>query len=329
MLETLQYIQEQHPWLPLFFFFGFGACWGSFLNVVVYRLPAGKSVVSPPSHCYGCGKRIRWYDNLPILSWCLLRGRARCCGAPFSVRYAVIEALTGLLFAACWYCHGPQTPLVALAGMVFTFFLLAGSLIDLDTMELPDLFTVGGAVFALLAAFLVPSLHGFDGGLWLQDMMRSGVTAMAGLLVGSGVVLWIGMFAEALLKKEAMGFGDVLWVGFIGAFCGWEGALFSVFGGALLGSLGLLPLMLLQRRRPAQAAPAGQPADPRALAEALMREREGASTGDGDGVGLEKRVVGRAIPFGPWLALAGLLYFLALRPLVDGWFTEVASVIFS
>ncbi|MGF1484859.1 MAG: prepilin peptidase [Opitutales bacterium] len=339
MWETVEFIQSEYPWVLLAFFFVFGACWGSFLNVVVYRLPAGKSLSKPPSHCYGCGKPIRWYDNLPILSWCLLRGKARCCGATFSMRYAIIEALTGLLFALCWWQFGPETPLKALAAMVFVFFLLAGSFIDLDTMELPDVFTVGGAVLAVLLSFALPSMHGFTGEVWIQEMMRSGMTAMVGVLVGSAVVLWILVLAEAVLKKEAMGFGDVLWVGFIGGFCGWQGGVFAVFGGALLGSIGMLPILLVQRMSGSKAPHASSEAlpspcaslDPKAAigdVSRMMRQRDAAAKGEALNEADAGQLVGRAIPFGPWLALAGLLYFLLVGEYVDAWFADVAQTVF-
>ncbi|MGF1450416.1 MAG: prepilin peptidase [Opitutales bacterium] len=334
MWETVEFIQAEYPWVLLAFFFVFGACWGSFLNVVVYRLPAGKSLIHPPSHCYACGKPIRWFDNLPILSWLILRGKARCCGAPFSVRYAVIEALTGVLFALCWWQFGSETPVKALAAMVFVFFLLAGSFIDLDTMELPDVFTVGGAVLAVLVSFALPSLHGFAGEFWIQEMMRSGVTGVIGVFIGSAVVLWILLLAEAVLKKEAMGFGDVIWVGFIGGFCGWQGGVFAVFGGALIGSLAMIPILLVQRLRAKSSAHKGaSPANPNdgpsvARTSRLLERREAVDKGDDPGA-LDDPLIGRAIPFGPWLAVAGLLYFLFLAEWVDGWFAEVAQTIFA
>ncbi len=331
MWETVEFIQAEYPWVLLGFFFVFGACWGSFLNVVVYRLPAGKSLSRPPSHCYSCGKPIRWFDNLPILSWLILRGKARCCDATFSIRYAIIEALTGVLFALCWWQFGAETPVKALAAMVFVFFLLAGSFIDLDTMELPDVFTVGGAVLAVLLSFALPSMHGFNGEVWIQEMMRSGLTAIIGVLIGSGVVLWILLLAEAVLKKEAMGFGDVIWVGFIGGFCGWQGGVFAIFGGALIGSLGMLPILLVQRAssKKAKAPDPTANADPEpslAGVSRLLESREAVAQGEDPDD--DSKLIGRAIPFGPWLAAAGLLYFLFLSELVDGWFAEVSQTVF-
>jgi leader peptidase (prepilin peptidase)/N-methyltransferase len=294
MIETYAAFNEQFPWLFRIFAFVFGTIVGSFLNVCIYRIPEERSVVSPGSAC-SCGQAIVWYDNIPILSWILLRGRARCCGGYFSVRYPLIELLTGVLFFLCWLFF---TPWVALAGMVFCSILVCATFIDLDHMIIPDRFTIGGAVVGVVLAFLVPGLHGFDSGIALLDSMRSGLAAIIGLLVGSAVVLWIALLAEIVLKKEAMGFGDVKFLGAIGAFTGWEGALFSVFGGAVLGTIGLGIILLV---RP------------------LFRIKKAEGPKEEADVAL-----GRMVPFGPMLAMGGLLYFLFFSGWVDAYFADAA-----
>lgn len=281
----------------------FGACIGSFLNVVIYRVPAGKSIVRPGSAC-ACGAPIAWYDNIPVLSWLILRGRARCCGRHFSARYPFVELLTALLFLACWL---RMPPAVAVCGWILLGSLICGTFIDLDHMIIPDVFTIGLAVEGVILSALVPALHGQHGGIFALDSLRSVSDALVGLVAGSGIVLWIALIAEALLRKEAMGFGDVKFVGAIGAFCGWHGALFSVFGGAAVGTVWLGTALLWQKvsgikgsGAPRSETPEGEPAD----------------------LGL-----GVHVPFGPMLAIAGALYFLLLRGPVDAWFGRLTELL--
>jgi leader peptidase (prepilin peptidase)/N-methyltransferase len=290
------------PWFFPVAVFLFGACLGSFLNVVIHRLPKGESVVTPGSHC-ACGQPIRWYDNLPILSWLLLRGRARCCGRAFSFRYPFVELLTAVLFTVCWLRFPPA---VAACGWLLLACLVAATFIDLDHFIIPDVFTLGLGVAGVVLAVLVPELHGQAGGGPLADGLRALVTALQGLLVGSGLVIWIALTAEAVLKKEAMGFGDVTFVGAIGAFCGWQGAVFAVFGGAVVGTIWFAVAWLGQKLtgRAAAVAPPSQ-----------TPEGEPAPLG-----------FGAQVPFGPMLAIAGALYFLWLRPAVTAWFAEFAAI---
>lgn len=294
MIEAYAALNEQVPAVFTVCAFIFGAIVGSFLNVCIYRIPEERSIVTPGSTC-ACGKTIAWYDNLPILSWLLLRGKARCCGRSFSVRYPLIELLTGFLFLLCWWFF---SPLVALCGMFFCALLICATFIDFDHMIIPDRFTIGGAVAGVLVSLLVPALHGFDSGIALVDGMRSGLAAIIGLLIGSAVVLWIALLAEIVLKKEAMGFGDVKFLGAIGAFTGWEGALFAIFGGAVVGTLGLAVAIVV---RPMFR----------------MKKPDGPE-------GEQDVALGRMVPFGPMLAVGGLLYFLFLSPWVDAYFADAA-----
>ncbi len=290
---------------PYFFpltVFVFGLCVGSFLNVVIYRVPAEKSVVTPGSHC-GCGQPIRWFDNIPVLSWLLLRGRGRCCGRPFSVRYPFVELLTGILFLVCWLHHPPA---VAVCGWIFVGCLVAATFIDLDHFIIPDVFTIGLGVIGVLLSGFVPALHGQHGDFFLTDSLRSVTASLQGLFVGSGLVLWIALVAEAVLRKEAMGFGDVKFVGAIGAFCGWQGAVFAMFGGALVGTL-WFALALIWEKTTGRRATAAPPTE----------------TPEGDSAPL---AFGAHVPFGPMLAIAGALYFLGLRGPVLSWFGEFTQL---
>ena len=294
------------PWFFPVVAFVIGACVGSFLNVVIYRVPKDESIVTPGSHC-GCGQPIKFYDNIPILSWLVLRGRARCCGRAFSFRYPFVELLTGLLFVVCWLHLSPGgsfSPAPVLCGWLFISCLIAATFIDLDHMIIPDAFTLGLGVVGVLLSFVVPSLHGQHSDFFLADSLRAGVASLLGLLVGSGLVLWIALLAEVALKKEAMGFGDVKFVGAIGAFCGWQGAAFAVFGGACVGTA-WVALAWIWQKISGQPAPVAPPSE--------TPEGEPAALG-----------FGAHVPFGPMLAIAAALHFLFFRSWVSAWFADVA-----
>jgi leader peptidase (prepilin peptidase)/N-methyltransferase len=279
-----------------------GACVGSFLNVCIYRIPKGESVVSPPSHC-GCGQRIAWYDNVPVLSWLILRGRARCCGRPFSFRYPAIELLTAFLFLACWLMFPAGK---AVGGAVLCSIVICALFIDVDHMIIPDVFTVGGAAAGLLLSLLLPSLHGEAHDFFAVASLRAGREAVLGLCVGSSLVLWIALWAEAILKKEAMGFGDVKFLGAIGAFVGWKGAVFGMFGGATLGCVWFIAAMLWQKAT-GRASPVPLPAE----------TPEGQPAALGFGV---------HVPFGPMLGVAALIYFFVAHRWVDAYFAELSAL---
>jgi leader peptidase (prepilin peptidase)/N-methyltransferase len=274
-----------------------GSCVGSFLNVVIGRVPAGESIVRPGSHC-ACGRPLAWRDKIPVLSWLLLRGRARCCGRPISARYPAVELLTAALFLASWELFPPA---VAGCGCVFLGLLVCASFIDLDQLVIPDALSLGLAAAGLALSAMAPALHGERSGYFALDAIRSAADAMIGLLVGSGIVLWIALIGDLLLKKEAMGFGDVKLAGGIGAFCGWRGALFAVFGGALVGTVWLAILLGWNKASGRRAAePGDRPPSP--------------------------FLPGARLPFGPMLAVAAALYFLVLHRWVDPWFAEAVSL---
>lgn len=311
MMDAFTEMDAVAPWFFPLMVFVFGACVGSFLNVVIYRLPQGLSVVHPGSRC-GCGKPIAWYDNIPILTWFLRRGRARCCGRRFSVRYAAVEVLTALLFLSAWISY---SPLVALVVMFFVAWMIAPSFIDLDTMEIPDLFSIGGFVLGVLLAGLVPALHGFEGDFWVFDAFRAVTNSLQGALIGSGLILWVALIAETLLRKEAMGFGDVKLMGAIGAFCGWEGAVFALFGGAVLGCIGFVLAAPFSRGKGKSAAESGA-APEASQASTDLSELENAESDPG-----------ARIPFGPALAGAAVIYLLWMHPWVDAYFASVREVL--
>ena len=313
MLETFEFARQELPYLIGTFVFIFGAIVGSFLNVCIYRIPEGKSIVFPGSHC-ACGAKIQWYDNIPILSWCLLRGRARCCGRKFSFRYPAIELLTGVLFAIAWFQH---PPLLALLGAWFLAFLICATFIDLDHMIIPDRFSIGGAVIAVFLSFCFPIIHGVENLPGIANI-ESGIQSIIGMLVGAGLVYWIATLGEIIFRKPAMGEGDVKFVGFIGAFCGWQGAIFAMFGGAILGTLILIPIMIWKKLRPGPDAPAEETETNAASAtESPPSEPEDDAELD-YGTG--------HIPFGPMLAGAAVIYFLGADVWVDAYFQEFITL---
>jgi len=208
-----------------------GLVTGSYLNVVIHRLPRGESTVLPRSHCPWCGGVIRARDNLPVVSYLLLRGRCRRCGAPISWRYPALEALTALLFVAVVERFG--FTLEALAGLVFGCLLLVLAAIDLDHFLLPDKLTLPGILLGLAAQFSLPRTSLLD--------------ALLGVAVGAGLLILVINFWFWIRGEEGMGMGDVNMLAMIGAFLGWQGVIVALFGGALAGALVGLGLMAARK----------------------------------------------------------------------------------
>jgi leader peptidase (prepilin peptidase)/N-methyltransferase len=302
------------PWFFPLVVFLLGACIGSFLNVCIHRIPAGQSVVTPGSHC-ACGAPIKWHDNIPILSWFVLRGRARCCGRRFSFRYPFIETLTAALFLACWLLFPPAK---AFCGTLLGSALICATFIDLDHMVIPDAFTLWLGVAGVLLSCALPALHGRQHELFIIGSLHSGIDSVVGMLVGSGLVLWIALLAEEVLKKEAMGFGDVKFVGAIGAFIGWQGAVSAVFGGAIIGTLWFALAMLWQGLFH-QSVPAAPDSDP-AHSEPPAPDSKPAALSAPIGFGVQ-------VPFGPMLAAGALIYFLCAHRWIDRYFASIAELL--
>ncbi|MCG3134487.1 MAG: Leader peptidase PppA [Planctomycetes bacterium] len=245
----------------------FGANVGSFLNVVAHRLPMGLSVVRPRSRCPECRTPIGALDNIPILSWMLLRGRCRGCKGRISARYAAVEALTGVLFAVVVHvlviapgaAGEPSRWIWAGAVAVLTAALLAASLIDLDHTILPDEITLGWMWPAPVVAALVPELTlGADLGApaWLPGACEdwpvrviAAVASLAGIVVGGGIVWGIRASGSLILGKEAMGFGDVKFQGMIGGWTGPAGALLSLVAASVVGAAAGVVRMIVTKDR--------------------------------------------------------------------------------
>lgn len=229
----------------------FGACLGSFLNVCVYRIPAELSVVTPGSHCMTCKTPIKWYDNVPIIGYLVLRGKCRACGQHYSSRYMWVEIITMLLLLLVWLSWGDSPRPLKLAGFedpllipvygLYIFALLLATFIDLDHMIIPDRVSWGGIIVGLILSPLVPSMHG------AVEYLPALKSSAIGAGVGFGTLFAIGMLGTFMFKKEAMGFGDVKLMGAIGAFIGWKGALFTIMFSSVVGAIFGISIVLLKR----------------------------------------------------------------------------------
>jgi leader peptidase (prepilin peptidase)/N-methyltransferase len=340
-------IFNAHNWavVPFHFwslcFFALGCIVGSFLNVCIYRMPLELSVVSPPSHCPHCKYAIPFYLNIPLVTWLILRGRCKNCGAPISPRYFIVELLTGLFFLSCWLAFGLQSPWVAGVYCLFLAGLITATFIDFEHFIIPDEITFGGAIVGLIISIFLPQLHAVS--THAQGFGQS----LIGLVFGAGVVyailrlgkllfgqqkiklpaqtkivfsenalclpdkeilyeevfyrktdtiilhaqtlelvdrgykdvtvklspsaLKIGyeeinpddvahlevVCGEIVLPREAMGLGDVKFMGAIGAFIGWEGALFSLMASSMIGAAVGMLLILLRKREWSSRMPYG------------------------------------------------------------------------
>ncbi len=218
-----------------------GAVVGSFLNVCIYRVPAGKSIVSPPSSCPHCGHLIRWYQNIPILSYLFLGGKCVGCRIRISLRYPAVETLTGLLFALVLYCFGFSS--ATLVYWLFVSALVVIAFIDLDHQIIPDVISLPGIVVGFLCSFFIPWLS------WLDSLL--------GVVIGGGILLSIAWIYEKVAKREGMGGGDIKLLAMLGAFLGWKAVFPVIFIASLIGSLVGVPLMLLQKGNTKLAIPFG------------------------------------------------------------------------
>ncbi len=222
----------------IFIIFLLGLAVGSFLNVCVYRLPAGESVVSPPSHCRACGVRLGPADLIPVLSYILRRGRCRACGAPFPARYALVELATGALFAWCFFVFGLGPGL--LKALVLTSFLVVITLIDYDHQLILDkvLVWLAGAGVAINLSFAYAPL----GGSFLALPVDPLAMLLGGLL-GGGLLL-----AIALVTRGGMGGGDIKFAAALGLWFGWQQTLLALFLSFLIGGAGGAVLLLFRLR---------------------------------------------------------------------------------
>ncbi|HJV66715.1 MAG TPA: prepilin peptidase [Geomonas sp.] len=229
------------PYLIYVFAFILGAVVGSFLNVCICRIPKKESVVSPPSHCPNCNYVIRWYDNIPILSYLFLKGRCRGCGEPISPQYPVVELINGLLAVALLAKFGLGFSFAVL--FVFCSALVVITFIDLEHQIIPDRITLPGIVAGFIVSFFLPNFG------WQNSLI--------GILAGGGSLLLIAFAYSLITKKDGMGGGDIKLMAMMGAFFGWQAVLFIIFASSLLGSIIGVAVMLARKEDSTFAIPFG------------------------------------------------------------------------
>src|SRR5437016_9436923 len=213
-----------------------GLCLGSFLNVCILRLAKEdkkqRSLFHPPSTCPRCGRRIAWQDNVPVVSWLLLRGRCRSCGQPISMQYPIIEAVVTILWITAMLAYGPTARFVE--AVVLGTILLGIAITDARHYLIPDEYNWTGLVLGL--------------GLSLTAGVPGFIEGVLGAATGFALLYAVGLVGGWVFKEEAMGGGDIKMMAMVGAFVGWKGVLLTVFVGALLGSLVFVPLSFRRKR---------------------------------------------------------------------------------
>jgi leader peptidase (prepilin peptidase)/N-methyltransferase len=287
-----------------------GLLWGSFANVCIHRWPAGRSVVTPGSHCTACQAPIRWYDNVPVLAWLWLRGRCRACKAPFSSRYLLVEALTGVLFGVAWWAAviapAPFEPFSArllhfAIDAAFCFAMVVITFIDIDHMLILNKVTVPSIALAYLASFAWPGRRWYDG--------------ILGAVIGYGVPWAIGELYYRIRGHEGLGLGDGMLLAVVGALLGWCGVLVALFGGSMIGAVIGIMSVLVRRDGGEPGGEPGLGSEPsRTQPDAPVGERDpgvpapGIAPADQPG---KPSVLRTELPFGPFLAMAAVLYLFA------------------
>ncbi|GAC1401063.1 MAG: A24 family peptidase [Pyrinomonadaceae bacterium] len=254
--------QTAPPLLPtplaLLFIVALGAVIGSFLNVVIHRLPHGESIVFPNSRCPNCQTAIRAYDNVPVLAYLWLGGKCRACKTRISPRYPLVEALTAALFALVFFHDGLTLALPF--DLIFVASIVALIFIDAEHMILPNAITYPGFVFALIARFIVPNLMGVEflthnTGGGVSELKLRGISIIGGFIgasVGGGLLWLVGFLWEKLRGVEAMGMGDVKMLFYVGAFLGWQLTLVTIFLAVFSGAFIGIALMLKSGSRDMQ-----------------------------------------------------------------------------
>jgi len=318
--------------------FVFGSVVGSFLNVCIYRMPKGESIVHPSSRCPKCGNSIRWYDNIPIVSWVLLRARCRYCGESIHWQYPLVETLTAVLFLFIFirFRFVWATPVY----MMLTAALILVAFIDLAEWIIPDEVTLPGIPLALIIAIFATWYP--TSGLRVLGATNPIFDALIGIEAG-GVLFIMDKLARVLLNKPGMGGGDIKLLALLGGFFGWGGALLSVLFAAILGSLiGLAMLAIMKKTGTEETSDTGHSSGKRipfggwygmpgtilitAVFSTLQMfsrsshheksEAESDSSDDGEEITLQ----GHYLPFGPYLCLGGLIVMFYGKEIVDTYF---------
>jgi leader peptidase (prepilin peptidase)/N-methyltransferase len=219
-----------------------GLAVGSFLNVCIYRIPEGESIFFPGSHCPKCGKKIKFYDNIPVLSFILLKGKCRFCKSQISIQYPLVELLTTILFLGAYLWQGLS--LGFLSTIILGCLLIVVFFVDLKHRIIPDVITIPGIFIGLGFALITPQIKILD--------------SFLGLIIGGGVFYLLAILGELLFKKESMGGGDIKLAAMLGAFLGWQKLFLIFFLSALLGSIiGVLAMQLSSKVKEHRTIPFG------------------------------------------------------------------------
>jgi len=251
--------------LPYILSFILGSVIGSFLNVCIYRLPRGDSVVFPPSHCTSCGRAIRFYNNIPILSYLILKGRCGDCGSRIPLRYPTVELLSGIALTGLFHKFGLSLDTLFYAVLIYSLIVI--TFIDLGHMIIPNAITIPGAAAGLIYNALITDwersrdllgafswrLENFFGVLNEVPFLDS----VFGLITGGGILFLIAFLYIAIRKQEGMGMGDVKLLAMIGAFLGWKGVVFVMLVSSLLGTVTGLSIILYKKGDLKYALPFG------------------------------------------------------------------------
>lgn len=336
-------------WTCAAFAFVFGALIGSFLNVVIYRVPAGLSIVSPGSACPSCSTPVKWYDNIPIVSWFVLRGKCRTCKAPFSIRYAGVELLTALLAGVAWWqaagwmlgtasAEAVPLPEPHVLGVVAVLFLLRFTLfafliviafIDLDHFIIPHAISLPGIALGLASPWIVQWMVGPVYALGVMWPPVSPMTSIVGAILGFLMIIALFYAYFAVRGVEGLGGGDATLMALIGAWLGWPALVFVLFAASFQGVLAAGVSMLLGGSfvrnadeiftdEEEEAADADEGA---ASVEDGVEDGVEASIEDGED-GSNPHEGKLAVPFGPFLTLAAL-EFAILGPYLPDSFNMI------
>jgi leader peptidase (prepilin peptidase)/N-methyltransferase len=239
-VQIIDRIDPMHTFLAFFFFIA-GAAVGSFLNVCIFRIPEGKSIVLPASHCFNCGTPIRFYDNIPIFSYLILRGSCRNCRAKISLQYPIVELLTGLAALALYLTYG--LTFAFLFTFLFTAALIVITFIDLRHQIIPHVVTLPGIpVFFLAAVFF---------------MDITPVESFLGIMIGAACLYFVAVYYEALTGREGMGGGDINLLAMMGGFLGWKALIYIVLVSSFTGAVIGIALMILKGKDTKYAVPFG------------------------------------------------------------------------
>jgi leader peptidase (prepilin peptidase)/N-methyltransferase len=208
----------------------FGLCVGSFLNVCIYRIPLSKSIAFPGSSCTNCSSSIRFYDNIPVLSFIWLKGKCRKCGYLISLRYPMVEITTSLIFLSLFLNFGFSFELIIY--FIFFSFLIIIIFIDIDHQIIPNIITLPGIIFFLCTSFFTSSI--------------TFIQSLSGIIAGGGILYIVALTYYLFTKKEGMGGGDIKLLAMIGAFVGWKGVVFTIFIASFSGTIAGILIILIK-----------------------------------------------------------------------------------